>query len=71
MLNQFVESGDYTADCKVGREVADDVLAHMRSKDFPSLLGNVVRQMIEHKRYSGIEVGFCHRIAERAIIADK
>lgn len=68
ILRDFAETGNYAADCKLGRQLADQVLADMREKGFPPMLGTVVRQMIEDKRYSGIEIGFCHRIAERAMI---
>lgn len=71
ILRDFAETGNYGADCRLGRKLAEQVLADMREKDFPGILGTVMRQMIEDKRYSGIEIGFCHQIAERAMIGGK
>lgn len=71
MLRDFAETGDYAADCRTGRQVADRLLAAMRERDDPAMLGMAIRKIVEHKRYSGIEVGFCHRLAERAMIGAK
>ena len=62
-------SGDWSADCKKGREVASTLMGVMYPLDEAGppneiLLGYVARAIIEKGRYSGVEVGFFQEIAE-------
>ncbi len=56
-------AGDYQADNETGKRYADALIAVMREHEAPNLLGQVVKAMVEP--WSGVEVGFMHRIAER------
>lgn len=60
-------SGDYIADCKKGREYADEVVSAMRQRENPALLGWIVRGFGQDETRKGVEVGFCQRIAEYAL----
>lgn len=60
-------SGDYEANCERGRKYADEVVAAMRQGNNPALLGWIVRGFGQDESRRGIEVGFCHRIAEHAL----
>lgn len=47
-----------------GRELALQAIEHMRLTGSPNYLGLVVKEMIERGRFTGVEVGFFHVIAE-------
>ncbi|MBX3476682.1 MAG: hypothetical protein KF910_03690 [Brevundimonas sp.] len=55
-------SGDYADECATGRAYADEIRAEIEAGN-PAILGHVV-QAIAGRPWSGIEVGFFHRIAE-------
>jgi len=61
------ESGDWSADNRLGRAYADACLDYMRQSEFPGFLAHVVRAMVEKKQFGGVEVGFLHFIAIRAV----
>lgn len=59
-------SGDWAADNEAGRNHAESLIACMAEHDLPNLLGLIVKAMKQDGgTWSGIEVGFFHRLAER------
>jgi len=54
---------DWSEDNKTGRRYADLFM----DEHNPSLLPHIVRRMVEKQQFGGIETGFMHRIAERAM----
>lgn len=61
----FEESGDWSADNRVGGDAAEELIHQMNSNDNPTLLGRVAKSMIKRGEYNGTHVGFFHRISER------
>ena len=62
------ESGDWSADNRLGRAYADACLDYMRQSEFPGLLAHVLTAMIGSRRLGGVEIGFLHGIAVRAMV---
>jgi hypothetical protein len=60
-------TGDWSIDNAAGRARAAAVLAHMRARGTPVLLGHVMKAMAASGRWTGVEVGFCASIAEAAL----
>ena len=58
-------TGDYAADNAAGRAAAAELTRVMFFSDAPFLLGHVVKAMIAKGRFGGVEIGFCHAVAER------
>ncbi|MCK6102903.1 hypothetical protein [Brevundimonas sp. EYE_349] len=63
-LWQARSTGDYAADNAVGAAHADALAAHMSATDNPTLLGMVARNIPDQDAWTGVEVGFFHRLAE-------
>lgn len=61
-------SGDYSADCSGGRDLADDLLGQISDGASPCLLGRVVADLASNGAYSAVHIGFFQRIAERAAL---
>lgn len=59
-------SGVWAADNDVGGAHADALLIHIATTGQPFLLGHVMKAIAEAGAWTGIECGFCHRIAARA-----
>ena len=69
-------TGDYSNDCKIGREIADQVIRDMQEGNFPPLLGDTAFRFFRNNPvredggfdggFDGRIVGFFHGIAERA-----
>lgn len=59
-------SGAWSEDNATGHDYAEVLLAHIASNDVSHLLGQVVQAIAATGRWGGIEVGFFHRIADRA-----
>lgn len=60
-------SGDWTADNATGHGYADALVDFMRENERPPLLGQVAHAMAATGQWSGVEVGFFHRLAERLV----
>lgn len=58
------ETGDWSADCAVGRAAAADACRVMHFHGVTPVLGFVVKAMVERGRFGGVETGFCQGIAE-------
>lgn len=59
---------DWAADNETGRRYAESLLNCIREHEMSSLLGQVVKAMKQSDTgWTGIEVGFFHRLAERSI----
>jgi hypothetical protein len=65
-ITEIAEPTDGAKANAIGRAFADETLAEIAKRGAPPLLGHVVKAMIAKGRFGGIEVGFFHRIAERA-----
>lgn len=63
----IAESGDWSSDNAAGRQRAEEVLAHMRAKGTPLLLGHVMKAIVTAGRWGGVEVGFCTTISEATL----
>lgn len=64
-----VVTGEWGKDTAQGKVYADEAMAHIRQRDNPSILGHVMKSMIGQAAWSGVEVGFFHRISEH-LLAD-
>lgn len=64
------ESGVWALDNKIGRTHADECVRYMRHRQAPNLLSGIVKDMMAHGRYGGVEVGFLHRIGVHATRPD-
>lgn len=62
----ITDTGEWAADCTAGRAAAAELMRVMHFQDAPMLLGHVIKAMMARGRWSGVEVGFAHAIAERA-----
>ncbi|MBH0113246.1 hypothetical protein I5E68_09840 [Novosphingobium sp. YJ-S2-02] len=62
-------SGDYAKDCETGRNYARELCELIGATDNPGYLGRVMKAVIEGGTYDGVEIGFCHAIAARAVHA--
>jgi len=56
--HHIVETGDWAADNRAGREAAIICIRHMVENGTPNHLCQVVRGMISKGRFGGVEVGF-------------
>lgn len=64
-----VSSGDWAEDCVNGRKRADALVLRM-SQDMslcPQFL-RTMRGIVEKQQFSGVEIGFCQRLLELAIL---
>jgi hypothetical protein len=52
------ETGDWSADNKIGEAYAQELLQVMRASKDPNILGLCVKDMIAHGRFGGVECGF-------------
>lgn len=57
-------TGDYMADCAVGRAAGLEIVERLRDGAAPNLLGSVIRDMIASDQFEGVEAGFCSTIAQ-------
>lgn len=62
-----IVTGDWGKDTAQGKVYADEAMAHIRIKENPSILGHVMKSMIGQAAWSGVEVGFFHRISEHLL----
>ena len=62
-------TGIWSADNDTGGAHADALLDHIAAAGQPMLLGHVVKAIVDGGTWSGVECGFCHRIALRAVAA--
>lgn len=60
-------TGDWAQDNETGRGHADVLVDHIAEHGPPTLLAWVAKAIVEHGAWTGVEVGFFHRIAERAV----
>ena len=59
-------TGDYTADCEKGHELALEAVACIRKERFDYLLNWIVEDMPRGEEMTGIEVGFLSSVAHIA-----
>lgn len=65
------ESGVYASDTKTGRDHADAFVDLTRRTPNPTLLGNIVKDMVGRGNYGPIEIGFFHRLSEHTNAAQR
>ena len=63
---EIFQCGDWARENQVGATRADALIERMQREDSPTLLGHTVKAILDAGVYGGCEVGFFHRIAERA-----
>jgi hypothetical protein len=61
-------SGDYSADCSNGRDLADDLIEQIGEGASPCLLGRVVADLASNGTYGAVHIGFFQRIVERVAL---
>ena len=61
--------GSFEPECALGQGLAYEALAYMRQhgRDSPTLLFNVVREMLRRGTWSGIEIGFMQVIGAAVV----
>jgi len=57
-------SGDYVSDCQLGRTHAQIMLDMIQDTQSPTIYGAVARCIALAGVWTGVEVGFHHRLAE-------
>lgn len=62
-------SGDWSADNAAGADFAEALIQLMSAAEMPPILGHVMQAIGRAGAWTGIEVGFCHRIAVGAAAA--
>jgi hypothetical protein len=65
------ESGVYASDTKTGRDHADAFVALVRRRENPTLLGKIVKSMVQQSVYGPVETGFFHRLMEYGLSAER
>lgn len=53
-------TGHWATDTKEGRQIADITVENIRVKNNPTLLGHLMKSMVGHGDWTGVEVGFFH-----------
>jgi len=64
-------SGDWREDTSRGKQYADETIACIRSHNNPTALAHVIKSMVGAGNWTGVEVGFFHRISEYLIASDR
>jgi hypothetical protein len=59
-----VRTGDWSTDNRTGRHYAKNVVRFVCAGPRPTILGLMVKAMIEKGEFGGVEVGFFQEIAE-------
>lgn len=62
-------TGDYALDCALGDGLARSALAHLARYPSHNLLGDIVRDMLKHGRWSGVELGFWVVISRSLLVS--
>lgn len=60
-------TGDWATDNATGRRHADAIVARMRESNNPTLLAHTMKSMVGNGDWTGVEIGFFHRISETLI----
>jgi len=61
-------TGDWSQDCLTGRKRAETVIGCLVSKpDSMCMFTAIMRDMATKGQWTGVEVGFCQRLAELAL----
>lgn len=61
-------TGNWSQDCQTGRDRADRFIAALGKRtDKMCMFTASMRDMVAKGRWSGVEVGFCQRVAELAV----
>lgn len=55
---------DWLVDNNRGKEYADEMISRLRAYGSPTCVGHIIKAMIGKGGYTGVEVGFFHRISE-------
>ena len=56
-------TGDWAFDNSMGAAYAEELISFMRKHENPVILGRVASDTINGSVFSGVEVGFCTRLA--------
>ena len=62
-----VVTEEWQTDMVQGRSYAQELVSHMRETGHPTLLNHVVKAMVGHGMWSGVEVGFFQQISVEVI----
>ncbi len=62
-------TGDYAADCALGRQLANALCERMFESQIAGTLGSMVREMVAAGQFTNVHVGFFQRIGERAALS--
>jgi hypothetical protein len=52
-----------------GHQLADEVIRQILADNNPAALGPAIKRIVEGRVWTGVEVGFCHRLAEHLLAA--
>ena len=64
-------TGDWSADTTTGRKMADQMIKEITESANPTLLGHLMKSMVGHGDWTGVEVGFFHRLSDHMISLNK
>lgn len=62
-------TGKWDTDNCTGQKIAGDLLERIASSGNPTLLGHLMKSMVGHGDWTGVEVGFFHRLSEHIVTA--
>lgn len=60
-------TGDWAEDNARGRAYADEAMGRLACHQNPTVLGHIIKSIIGKASWSGVEVGFFHRVSEYLI----
>jgi len=61
-------SGRFFEDCARGHRYAAELIAEMTQENNPTLLGAVVRSMIDGGKFEAVEIGFFSRVGQQIVL---
>ena len=72
MIRDAVPTGNYAADCAIGRQLACDILSAAENdagerQAFPMRLANLVRETVERGSWGPVEIGLFTALGSCAI----
>lgn len=64
----IVPTGEFAQDCRMGRDIADELIIYMRATEDTMILDRVQQSMCAERSDGAVRTGFWSRIAELTIL---
>jgi hypothetical protein len=59
---QPARTGDYTADCQIGRDIADEIADVIAVTHNPTILPTIVSLIVEAGQWGAVEIGLFNKL---------